>query len=105
MVKYRQRKAASTPITMDLTSSKSPIGEAWESLPNVYGLDDMFDSSPTSDDLTIDQEYHNFAVAVISPKGTNLVKFWEVRNQLLTLSCFRVINVITDAREFSTNDL
>jgi hypothetical protein len=105
MVKCRQRKAALTPVAAEPAPSNSPVGEVWESLPNVYSLDDMYDPSPTSNDLTVDQEYNNFAVAVVSPKGTNLVKFWEVWSQLLMHLCFRVTNIISDAREFSTDNI
>lgn len=46
----------------------------------VYGLREG-DAPPVGDDIvqTIDQEFAAYTTANISPRGTNILSFWQVR--------------------------
>jgi hypothetical protein len=50
------------------------------SLAAQYGLeDDMnFNDNSGQDEQTVDQEYQAYVMAQCSPKGTDILKFWEV---------------------------
>lgn len=52
----------------------------FESLAQQYGLDDMdLGGSPAqTDSQSVDDEFNSYANGLLSPKGTDSLKFWEV---------------------------
>jgi len=85
MTEHRRRKTAATSLPQTTTISTERRGEAWQSLPDIYGLDDMFEDAPAHNELTVEQEYSLYTMAHVSAQGTDLIKFWEVR---MNSSCF-----------------
>jgi hypothetical protein len=54
--------------------------EKWESLDDQYGLLNMFDDpAEAMHEMSLDEEYTSFVNAPLSPKGTPLIKYWEVK--------------------------
>lgn len=76
MHKYRNRNS-SVDVVPPIVPSP-PLVEAWEGLHDQYGLTDMYDD-PLSGLVgqSVDEEYSAYITAPISPKGTDLIKFWE----------------------------
>lgn len=65
--------------------SSAPKAQYWEDLTSAYGLDNMGVGDDATHDAgqaeqTVLQEYEAYAKAQLSPKGTDLVKFWVVSN-------------------------
>ena len=53
---------------------------AYTNLADQYGVMDMqFATSKSVEEQTIEQEFQSFVTAPLSPRGTNTLKFWEVR--------------------------
>jgi hypothetical protein len=80
MVIYRERAAA--------PEEQPPPGlQRGNSVPNLpsyalaaeYGLDDddMDIGNPGANEQTVEQEYQAYITAPLSPKTTNIIKFWE----------------------------
>lgn len=85
MHEYRRRN--SEPHLDTIASLPAPpLLEAWEDLDIQYGLADMYDDSSTALTIqTVEEEYSAYVTAPISPKGTDLVKFWEVSGHIILL--------------------
>jgi hypothetical protein len=81
MLKYREK--AHIPNEVSYFSETLPSAKdvpAYMSLAAQYGIDnDMdFGNSGQDEQQTIDQEYQAYVTASCSPKGTDILKFWEV---------------------------
>jgi hypothetical protein len=52
----------------------------WEDLANEYGIADMMDlvDDEVQPESTVKEEYMAYTMAPLLPKGTNIIKFWEV---------------------------
>jgi hypothetical protein len=85
MVIYRERAAA--------PEEQSPPGlQPGNSVPNLpsyalaaeYGLDDedMDTGNSGANEQTVEQEYQAYITAPLSPKTTNIIKFWEASKQV-----------------------
>jgi hypothetical protein len=95
MSEYRQKMAkgsASTSTTPSAPPSgpSAPNVQYWEDLTSAYGLDNMGADDATHEagqaEQTIRQEYDAYVKALLSPKGTDLVKFWVVSNLCTVLT-------------------
>lgn len=76
---YRGHSHRATPIP-DLLHDT----EKWQCLDDQYGLLDMFDDPVQSTrQMTVDEVYVTYVNAPLSPKGTSIIKYWEVRQLLL----------------------
>jgi len=63
--------------------SASPTLESWESLANAYEFDFDDGSAPQSlSAQSVEDEFHTYVQAQLSPKGTNLLKFWDTHSEL-----------------------
>ena len=52
---------------------------AYTTLVETYGLDDMYFSTPDSiEEQLPEQEYQAYVTALLSPAGTDTLRFWEV---------------------------
>jgi hAT family C-terminal dimerisation region len=87
MSEYRRKMAKASTSTSATPSvpPSTPKVQYWEDLTSAYGLDNMeADDDATRDagqaEQTVLQEYEAYAKALLSPKGTDLVKFWVVSN-------------------------
>jgi hypothetical protein len=70
----RARSVATAPIPV-----VSRTVEKWESLDDQYGLVNMFeDPAELMHEMSLDEEYASYVNAPLSPKGTPLIKYWEV---------------------------
>jgi hypothetical protein len=84
MYSYRQRAATKATGSSAIhpacpLTSTTPKTEYWEDLTAQYGLDSMdADEANGHTDQTVDEEYSAYVTALLSPKGTDLIKFWEV---------------------------
>jgi hypothetical protein len=84
MAEYRERAKVRKGIA--LSSVPDPVRTrqlpTFYSLAEEYGLpDDMHFATPANvDEQTIEQEFQSYVTAQPSPLGTNILKFWEVRN-------------------------
>ena len=46
-----------------------------------YGLpQDMYFTTSNSFEQPVEEEYHSYVSGALSPQGTNILKFWEVRD-------------------------
>ena len=82
MTKYRERIAAKTDkstASTSLTSCSVLTAQYWEDLISTYGLNDA-DTDPMTNHTvqTVLQEYNAYVMALLSAKGTDIIKFWEV---------------------------
>jgi len=53
---------------------------AYFTLAEDYGLTDMYFETPSNGEQTVDEEFRSYASGALSPPGTNMLKFWEVRD-------------------------
>jgi hypothetical protein len=54
---------------------------AWENLDEQYGLDlddEDDDITPVSAAQTVEEEYNVYTTATLSPRGTDMLTFWQV---------------------------
>jgi hypothetical protein len=71
---------------IDGSAANTPAPECqargWEDLANEYGITDMMDlvDDEVQPESTVEEEYMAYTTAPLSPKGTNIIKFWEVRS-------------------------
>jgi hypothetical protein len=83
MIEYRERAAASEEQP---PPSRSPSPSSGANLPSYslaakYGLsDDMDVGDPGANEQTVEQEYQAYITAPLSPRTTDIIKFWEVSN-------------------------
>jgi len=57
--------------------------ESWESLTDAYELDLNDGSAPQSSSAqTVEDEFNAYVQVPLSPKGTDLMKFWDAHSQL-----------------------
>jgi len=88
MTEYRKRTHGDAGIPTTTTSAPKDSSRGWESLASEYDLDDMIDmennANPTLQ--TVDEEFITYTTAPLSPKSTNIVKFWEVSNAILSIT-------------------
>jgi len=57
--------------------------ESWESLADAYELDFDNGSAPQSSSAqTVEDEFNAYVQVPLSPKGTDLMKFWDAHSQL-----------------------
>jgi|ERR1700678_2312638 hypothetical protein len=94
MSKYRQKMAkgaTSSNRSPSVLPTSAPKAQYWEDLTSAYGLDNM-DTDDTAGEAgqaeqTVLQEYHAYVKALLSAKGTDLVKFWVVSNLHIACTC------------------
>jgi hypothetical protein len=53
---------------------------AYYTLAKDYGLQDMYFATPSNREQTVQEEFHSYASGALSPQGTNILKYWEVRD-------------------------
>jgi hypothetical protein len=92
MRKYRARNSATCPRPASrsrIASKKTTLGYVNIGLPSQYSVDDDDDlnwSTRGSGIRTVEEEYRLYAFGALSDfdtLDTDLLKFWEVRHQLL----------------------
>jgi hypothetical protein len=89
-------ETTSTSTPQSAPPCPGPKVEYWEDLTSTYGLDDESTADATPDggaaaEQTVMQEYDVYVKAVLSPKGTDIIKFWVVSNSCMArTSCLRV---------------
>lgn len=78
MMEYTDDEQTMPPDTRASTPSKG----GFETLARQYGLDDMDLGGPTaqSSNQSVDDEFNSYANGILSPLGTDILKFWEVRS-------------------------
>jgi len=85
MAEYRAQAKARTPASTIVTPIESTVVPAFTHLARKYGLPDMqLGASRDSEAQTLEQEYQSYVTAPLSVKGTDLLRFWEVRNILFS---------------------
>ena len=68
----------------DNSAANTPTPECqtrgWEDLANEYGILDMMDLADDAGqpEATVKEEYNAYTTAPLSPRSTNIIKFWEV---------------------------
>ena len=79
MLKYREKAHGDSNDYPETRPSAEDV-PAYMSLAAQYGIDnDMdFGNSGQDEQQMIDQEYRAYATVSCSPKGTDILKFWEV---------------------------
>lgn len=87
MSEYRRTvvKVSTSTSTSPSAPLSTPKAEYWEDLTSTYSLDDTESLDVTRDaghtaEQTVLQEYETYVKALLSPKGTDLIKFWVVSN-------------------------
>jgi len=84
LVEYREQNRANRPIV-----GSAPVGPepdrlnqalAYFTLAEDYGLQDMYFATPSDREQTVDEEFRSYTLGALSPPGTNILKFWEVRD-------------------------
>ena len=88
MVEYRERAEAER--TQRSTEGSAPVHSdpvrpdqvpAYATLAADYGLpQDMYFATSNSFEQTVEEEYRSYVSGALSPQGTNILKFWEVRD-------------------------
>ena len=80
---YRGRPVAAPPRL------PHPSGEKWQQLDLQYGLEDMFDEEvyDAVKTQTVEEEWTAYVRAPLSPKGTDLVQYWDVSHSYVPLPC------------------
>ena len=86
MIEYRERAEEEAPEELPPPSLQP--GNTVPNLPSYslaaeYGLgdDDMDIGNPGPNEQTVEQEYQAYIIAPLSPKTTNIIKFWEASKQ------------------------
>jgi hypothetical protein len=81
MLEYREQKrkdAAASSAPPPPVAPRPKRAPAFMSLAERYGLSDMdFADTEDTEEQTVEQEYQSYVTASLSPKGTNIVTFWE----------------------------
>jgi hypothetical protein len=69
--------------------------EDLEQLAHEYGIGDMMDFSnnATQPKQTLDEEYTSYVTVPLSPKGTDILKLWEVSSCVICLSHFLLLRL------------
>ena len=84
MAEYCARARASGRVSGSCAAVSPLIRDehpAYINLADQYGVMDMQFATPESvEEQTIEQEFQSFVTAPLSPRGTNTLKFWEVRH-------------------------
>ena len=53
---------------------------AFFTLAKDYGLQDMYFATPSNRKQTVQEEFHSYVSGALSPQGTNILKYWKVRD-------------------------
>jgi hypothetical protein len=82
MHKYRLRDLGpgTAPPSLDIELVTKPA--AWENLDEQYGLDLNEEEDEVGAPValqTVDEEYSAYTTATLSPWGTDMLAFWQVR--------------------------
>jgi len=84
LVEYREQTGANGAIAGSSTTVPDPArlnqAPAYFTLAEDYGLQDMFFATPNNRKQTVQEEFHSYTSGALSPPGTNILKFWEVRD-------------------------
>ena len=82
MTEYRKRAHGDTGVPTATTSAPQHQSRGWENLASEYDLADMMDLGNDTGHIqsTVEEEFVTYTTAPLSPKGTNIIKFWEVSN-------------------------
>lgn len=80
MIEYRGRATSVPPEGPAPGPAAGGDVPAYMSLAEKYGLHDM-DVNSGVDEQTIEQEYQAYITSPLSPKTTDIVKFWEESNR------------------------
>ena len=87
--KHREKEAVTEAVTAadstlpgvaDSTHAIQQLqAPAYTTLVEMYSLDDMYFSTPDSiEEQLPEQEYQAYVTALLSPAGTDTLRFWEV---------------------------
>ena len=83
MAEYHMRARADRRVSGSCAAVSPLIRDerpAYANLADQYGVTNMQFATPESvEEQTIEQEFQSFVTAPLSPRGTNTLKFWEVR--------------------------
>ena len=79
------KSAASTSTSPSAPPTSAPKDQYWEELTSAYGLDSMETDDATAGpaEQTVLQEYHAYVKALLSAKGTDIIKFWVVSDSCI----------------------
>jgi hypothetical protein len=81
MKEYHARAAAQDPDPHPSSPQpQSDTGNSWDQLAEQYGLDDMMEleDNVSQAEQTVDEEFSAYTSSPLSPRDTNIIKFWEV---------------------------
>jgi hypothetical protein len=82
MVEYRAWNKPDLDIRVDRAARDQPF--ALDDLAGQYGLEDFMDfvDHTVQHEQSIDDEFNAYMTALLAPKGTDILKFWEVSYSL-----------------------
>ena len=94
MAEYRERAKARAPASTVVTPIELFAAPAYTHLARKYGLADMWlGTSQDSEAQTLEQEYQSYITVPLSVEGTDMLRFWEVRNTLFSRYYYTDIQV------------
>jgi len=79
LTEYREQTRADVAVPSSPTEvlDQAP---GFFTLAKDYGLQDMYFTTPSNCEQTVQEEFHSYASGALSPQGTNILKYWEVRD-------------------------
>jgi hypothetical protein len=82
MTEYRKCTHGNAGVPTATTPAPDHQSRGWEDLASEYDLLDMMDLENDASHVepTVEEEFITYTTAPLSPKGTNIIKFWEVSN-------------------------
>jgi hypothetical protein len=88
MAEYRERARGTPAASSTVTGPTNLVAiPAYASLAEQYGLTDMqFGAPEDTVGQTLEKEYQSYITAPLSKQGTDMIKFWEVGNNLFIAS-------------------
>jgi len=88
MAEYREWDRGTLAASSMVTGPTNLVAiPAYASLAEQYGLTDMqFGALEDTVGQTLEQEYQSYITAPLSKQGTDMIKFWEVGNNLFIAS-------------------
>ena len=85
MKEYRKPLHGNTDYPAANTPAPERQTRGWEDLANEYSITDMMDLADDAGqpEATIEAEYNAYTTVPLSPRSTNIIKFWEVSTHKL----------------------
>jgi hypothetical protein len=83
---YRARAVGNAGTPADKVSRASQEGNLQvDDLAAMYGLEDMQIGASLDHEQTVEQEFEAYCLASCSPANTDIIKFWEVSDNCVSL--------------------